>query len=242
MCRGHHWVWRPTHRRAIKEGSKVINRDWVKHADCRIIKLLFKSVFWKLNFVLFWTDHQKAKFTRFYAAGINLLSANKSRNWLTIKLSPAFILLSQSLNLDGRRGTTDDVATIPVHLSVSSAALKESPNYIPVHSVMLSSHVFFCLPLLLTPSLSPEELSSPCQRILRCCHTIWFSVSSLWLGVHYALQLHSGFCCELPRSSHALCRKCSEVSCSISSQGLRSFSRVLLSRKGDKMTVRISLA
>ena len=28
---GHHWVWRPTHRRAIKEGSKVINRDWVKH-------------------------------------------------------------------------------------------------------------------------------------------------------------------------------------------------------------------
>ena len=31
LCRGHHWVWRPTHRRAIKEGSKVINRDWVKH-------------------------------------------------------------------------------------------------------------------------------------------------------------------------------------------------------------------
>ena len=28
---GHHCVWRPTHRRAIKEGSKVINRDWVKH-------------------------------------------------------------------------------------------------------------------------------------------------------------------------------------------------------------------
>ena len=28
---GHHWVWRPTHRRAIKEGSKVINRDCVKH-------------------------------------------------------------------------------------------------------------------------------------------------------------------------------------------------------------------
>ena len=29
LCRGHHWVWRPVHRRAIKEGSKVINRDWV---------------------------------------------------------------------------------------------------------------------------------------------------------------------------------------------------------------------
>ena len=31
LCRGHHRVWRPTHRRAIKEASKVINRDWVKH-------------------------------------------------------------------------------------------------------------------------------------------------------------------------------------------------------------------
>ena len=31
LCRGHHWVWPPTHRRAIKEESKVINRDWVKH-------------------------------------------------------------------------------------------------------------------------------------------------------------------------------------------------------------------
>ena len=28
---GHHWVWRPTHRRAIKEGVKVINPDWVNH-------------------------------------------------------------------------------------------------------------------------------------------------------------------------------------------------------------------
>ena len=33
-------------------------------------------------------------------------------------------------------------------------------------------------------------------------------------------QLHSWFCCEPPRSSHGLCRKCSEVSYSISSPGL----------------------
>ena len=31
LCRGNHWVWRPTHWRAIKEGSKVINRDWGNH-------------------------------------------------------------------------------------------------------------------------------------------------------------------------------------------------------------------
>ena len=71
-------------------------------------------------------------------------------------------------------------------------------------------------------SLSPAELSSPCQRILRCGHSTWVSVSLPWLGDH-ALQLHSWSCCEPHRSSHGLCRKCSEVSYSISSQGLGSF-------------------
>ena len=70
-------------------------------------------------------------------------------------------------------------------------------------------------------SLSPAELSSSCQRILRCGHTIRVSVSLPWF------QLHSGFCCEPFRSSHGLCRKCSEVSYSTSSQGFGSFSRFL---------------
>ena len=59
-----------------------------------------------------------------------------------------------------------------------------------------------------------------------------------------ALQLHSGFCCEPPRSSYGLCMNCSEVSYRISSQGLGSFFRVLLSRSSsqmDKTSVRISL-
>ena len=29
-----------------------------------------------------------------------------------------------------------------------------------------------------------------------------FSVSLPWVGDHQALQLHSGFCCEPPRSPH----------------------------------------
>ena len=66
-----------------------------------------------------------------------------------------FVISSQSLNLGGRRGTTDDVATIPFHPSLSSAALRESPNPIPVHSLMLSFHLFFCLPLLLVPFTVP---------------------------------------------------------------------------------------
>ena len=50
------------------------------------------------------------------------------------------LISSQSLNFGGRRGTTDDVATIPFHPSLSSAALREFPNPIPVHSLMLSLH------------------------------------------------------------------------------------------------------
>ena len=65
------------------------------------------------------------------------------------------LISSQSLNLGGRRGTTDDAATIPFHPSLSSAALRESPNPIPVHFLMLSSHLFFCLPLLLAPFTVP---------------------------------------------------------------------------------------
>ena len=31
LGRGHHVVWRPIHRRAIKECSIAINRDWVNN-------------------------------------------------------------------------------------------------------------------------------------------------------------------------------------------------------------------
>ena len=134
--------------------------------------------------------------------------------------------------------------TFPFLLSLS-AALGESPNTIPWCYLPIPSTVFLSFLLL---SLSSAELSLPCQRILRCGHTIWISVSLPWLEGHHALQLHSGFCCKSLRSSHGLCRKCSEVY-SISSRGLGSFFWVLLSRSGsqrhkervDKMSVRISL-
>ena len=47
------------------------------------------------------------------------------------------LISSQSLNLAGHQGNTDDVATVTLHLSLSSATLMESPNSIPVHSLML---------------------------------------------------------------------------------------------------------
>ena len=97
--------------------------------------------------------------------------------------------------------------------------------YLPI-----SSSVFLSYLLL---SLSPAELCSPCQRILRCGYTIWVSVSLPWLGDHHAFQLYYRLCCEPPRSSHGLWRKCSEVSYSISPQGLGSFSQFLLSRSNS---------
>ena len=50
-----------------------------------------------------------------------------------------------SHNLEGRRVTTDEFATIPFHLVLFSAALVALAKSIPVHSLILSSHLFFCL-------------------------------------------------------------------------------------------------
>ena len=117
-----------------------------------------------------------------------------------------YYILSQSLNLGGRQGTTYDIATIPFHLSTfpclplpSDRALQTPFLSIPWRYLPISSFVFLLL-------LSPAELSSPCQRILRCGHTIGVPIPSPCWGDHHALQLHSGFCSEPPRSSHGLCR------------------------------------
>ena len=63
-------------------------------------------------------------------------------NIITLCVISSHLISSQSVEVGGRRGTTDDVATIPFHLSLSSVALRESPNSIPVHSLKLSAHVF----------------------------------------------------------------------------------------------------
>ena len=67
------------------------------------------------------------------------------------------------------------------------------------------------LPIFSSVFLSFLLLHCPLQNCLRHArgswdvgHTIWVSVSLPWLGNHHALQLHPGFCCEPPRSSHGL--------------------------------------
>ena len=64
-------------------------------------------------------------------------------------------ILFYPITLEGRRGTTDEFATTPFHLDLFSAALVELAKSIPVHSLILSSHLFFCLPLFLFPFTVP---------------------------------------------------------------------------------------
>ena len=59
-----------------------------------------------------------------------------------------------------RWGTTDDVATSSLHSSRLSAFLMAAPSVKPVHSGMLSSHLFLCLPRLLPP------WTVPCMTVL----------------------------------------------------------------------------
>ena len=67
----------------------------------------------------------------------------------------------QSLNREGRWGTTYDFATSSLHFfSLFSTALWDLPNSRPVHSLMLSSHFFLCLPCLLSP------FTVPCKMVL----------------------------------------------------------------------------
>ena len=63
----------------------------------------------------------------------------------------------QSLSRKGRWGTTDDFTTSFLHFSLFSTALWDLANSGPVYSLMLSSHLFLCLPCLLPPSLCLAE-------------------------------------------------------------------------------------
>ena len=66
----------------------------------------------------------------------------------------------QSLNREGPWGTRDDFATSFLHFSLFSTALWDLLNSMLVCSLMLSSHLFLCLPCLLPP------FTVPCKMVL----------------------------------------------------------------------------
>ena len=63
-------------------------------------------------------------------------------------------------NHGGCWGTTDDFTSSFLHFSLFSSALWDLANSRPVHSLMLSSHFFFCLPPL------PLPFTVPCKMVL----------------------------------------------------------------------------
>ena len=65
------------------------------------------------------------------------------------------------ITLKGRRSTTYEFATIPFHLDPISAAPVELAKSILVHSLILSSHLFFCLPPFLFPLTVPCRIVFP---------------------------------------------------------------------------------
>ena len=162
------------------------------------------------------------------AGGENLPEPKRRLIAQSLSCSPFHRLEMSEILLKGRKTLTHPSIFPPFPVFRCPQGISKPHSrpwcYLPISPSVFLSFLFL--------SLSPAELSSPCQRILRCGHTIRVSVSLPWLGDH-AHQLHSGFCCEPPRSSHGLCRKCSEVSYIISSQGLGSFSRFLLSRSSS---------
>ena len=87
--------------------------------------------------------------------GISVLFGNSMDRCTGISVSVVYSILFYPITLGGRRGTTDEFATIPFHLDLFSAALVELAKSIPVHSLILSSHLFFCLPLFLFPFTVP---------------------------------------------------------------------------------------
>ena len=71
---------------------------------------------------------------------------SRDRVWNNAHSSPHL-----SLNSRGRWVTTDDFTTSFLHSSLLSTALWDFANSRPVYSLILSFHLFFCLPCLLPP-------------------------------------------------------------------------------------------
>ena len=94
------------------------------------------------------------------------------------------------ITLHGRWGTTDDFTTTLFHLVLSSAALAEVARSISVPSLILSSHLFFCLPLYLFPFTVP-------------CRTVFTELSDLETWPN-----HLSFCflSKVRSSSYSFCK------------------------------------
>ena len=80
----------------------------------------------------------------------------KKKMWETLLMQMLLTILFYSiLSHSLGRSSGHHRWTILFHLDLFSAALTELAKSIPVHSLILSSHLFFCLPLFLFPFTVP---------------------------------------------------------------------------------------
>ena len=77
-------------------------------------------------------------------------------------------------------GTTNDFATNFLHFSLFSTALRDLANSRPVHSLMLSSHLFLCLPCLLPP------FTVPCNAVEQ--NTGLFTAQGVYIHMYRVTQ------------------------------------------------------
>ena len=104
-----------------------------------------------------------------------------------------------TLSRDGRWGTTDDFATSLLHFSLFSTALWDLPNSRPVHFLILSSHLFLCLPSLLLPFIVPYKMVLADLMNGRHDHTTAVCVSLRSSGGLRVVQMPAGSLHGLPR-------------------------------------------
>ena len=102
-----------------------------------------------LKFQVHWTSQFLYRYTECF------FSFKKLKIFNPFFKCTIYSILFYPITLEGRQGTTDEFATIPFHPDLFSAALVELAKSIPVHSLILSSHLFFCLPLFLFPFTVP---------------------------------------------------------------------------------------
>ena len=115
-----------------------------------------------------------------------------SKHWLPFLF---YSILFYPIALEGCRDTIDEFATIPFHLVLFSAALVELAKSIPVHSLILSFHLFFCLPFVLCPYTVPCRIALAKPEDIQMWRNYMF-----WPGseVHHILQWLLGSFCKPP--------------------------------------------
>ena len=110
----------------------------------------------------------------------------------------------QSFNHEGRLGITDNFATNFLHFPLFSTAILDLMNSRPVHSLMLSPHLFLCLPCLLPHFTVPFKMFWPDLSNGRHDHTTAVCVSLRWSRGLHVVRLPNGSWFGLPHWWHGL--------------------------------------